>query len=67
MIIPHPLLDDFHQDIIDVVVPPTPPLPPLPLDIPIPEHDPAAVIMAEGKDPMAAFRKAIVDTFQEAN
>ena len=23
--------------------------------------------MAEGKDPMAAFKKAIVDAFQEAN
>ena len=60
-------MDDLHQDNIDVVVPPTPPSPPLPPDIPIPEHDPAAVVMAEGEDPMAAFRKAIVDTFQEAN
>ena len=67
VIIPHPLLDDLHPDTIDVVVPPTPPSPPIPLDIPIPVHDPPAVVMAEGKDPMAAFRKAIVDAFQEAN
>ena len=60
-------MDDLHQDTIDIVVPPTPPPPPLPLNIPIPEHDPAAVVMAEGEDPMAAFRKAIVDAFQEAN
>ena len=58
---------DFHPDPIDVVVPPTPPSPPIPLDIPIPVHDPPAVVMAEGEDPMAAFRKAIVDAFQEAN
>ena len=61
------MLDDLHLDTIDVVVPPTPPLPPIPLDIPIPVHDPPAVITAEGEDPMAAFKKAIVDTFQEAN
>ena len=67
VIIPHPLLDDLHQDTIDVVVPPTPPLPPIPLDIPIPVHDLPAVVMAEGKDPLAAFRKAIGDAFQEAN
>ena len=60
-------MDDLHQDTIDVVVPPTPPSLPIPLDIPIPVHDPPAVVMAEGEDPMAAFRKAIVDTFQEAN
>ena len=67
VIIPHPLLDDLHPDTIDVVVPPTPPSPPIPLDIPIPVHDPPAVVMAEGEDPMAAFKKAIVDAFQEAN
>ena len=60
-------MDDFHPDPIDVVVPPTPPSPPIPLDILIPVHDPPAVIMAEGEDPMAAFRKAIVDAFQEVN
>ena len=60
-------MDDLHQDTIDIVVPPTPPLPPIPLDIPIPVHDLLAVVMAEGEDPMAAFRKAIVDAFQEAN
>ena len=60
-------MDDLHQDTIDVVVPPTPPSPPIPPGIPIPVHDPLAVVMAEGKDPMAAFRKAIVDAFQEAN
>ena len=60
-------MDDLHPDTIDVVVPPTPPTPPIPLDIPIPVHDPPAVVMAEGEDPMAAFRKAIVDAFQEAN
>ena len=60
-------MDDLHQDTIDVVVPPTPPLPPIPLDIPIPVHDLPAVVMAEGEDPLAAFRKAIGDAFQEAN
>ena len=39
VVIPHPLLDDLHPDIIDVVVPPTPPTPPIPLDILIPVHD----------------------------
>ena len=67
VIIPHPLFDDHHPDTIDVVAPPTPPSSPIPLDIPVPVHDPPAVVMAEGKDPMAAFKKAIVDTFQEAN
>ena len=67
VIIPHPLLDDHHPDTIDIVVPPTPPSPPIPLDIPVPVHDPPAVLMAEGEDPMAAFKKAIVDAFQEAN
>ena len=67
IIIPHPLLDYLHQDTIDVAVPPTPPSPPIPLDIPIPEHDLLAVVMAEGEDPMVAFRKAIVDAFQEAD
>ena len=60
-------MDDHHPDTIDVVVPPTPSLPPIPLDIPVPVHDPPAVVMAEGEDPMAAFKKAIVDAFQEAN
>ena len=60
-------MDDLHPDTIDVVVPPTPPSPPIPLDIPIPVHDLPAVIIAEGEDPMAAFKKAIVDAFQEAN
>ena len=60
-------MDDLHPDTIDVVVPPTPPSPPIPLDIPIPVHDLPAVVMAEGEDPMAAFKKAIVDAFQEAN
>ena len=60
-------MDDHHPDTIDVVAPPTPPSPPIPLDIPVPVHDPLAVIMAEGKDPMAAFKKAIVDAFQETN
>ena len=60
-------MDDFHPDPIDVVVPPTPPSPPIPLNIPIPVHDLLADVMAEGEDPMAAFRKAIVDAFQEAN
>ena len=67
VIIPHPLLDDPPQDTVDVVVPPTPPSPPIPPDIHIPVHDPPAVMMAEGEDPMAAFKKAIVDAFQEAN
>ena len=60
-------MDDHHPDTIDVVAPPTPPSPPIPLDIPVPVHDPLAVVMAEGGDPMAAFKKAIVDAFQEAN
>ena len=60
-------MDDHHPDTIDVVAPPTPPSPPIPFDIPVPVHDPPAVIMAEGEDPMAAFRKAIADAFQEAN
>ena len=60
-------MDDHHLDTIDVAVPPTPPSPPIPLDIPVPVHDPPAVIMAEGEDPMAAFKKAIVDAYQEAN
>ena len=60
-------MDDHHPDTIDVVAPPTPPSPPIPLDIPAPVHDPPAVVMAEGEDPMAAFKKAIVDAFQEAN
>ena len=54
-------------DTFDIVVPPTPPLPPILLDIPVPVHNPPAVVMAEGEDPMAAFKKAIVDAFQEAN
>ena len=60
-------MDDHHPDTIDVVVPPIPPSPPIPLDIPVPVHDLPAVVMAEGEDPMAAFKKAIVDAFQEAN
>ena len=64
--IPHPWLDDLHPDTIDIVVPPNPPSPPIPLDIPIPVQDLPAVVMAEGEDPMAAFKKAIVDAFQEA-
>ena len=60
-------MDDHHPATVDLVDPPTPPLPPTPLDIPVPEHNPLAVIMAEAEDPMAAFRKAIVDAFQEAN
>ena len=60
-------MDDPPQDIVDIVVPSTPPSPPIPPDIPIPGHDPPAVVMAEGEDPMAAFKKAIVDAFQEAN
>ena len=60
-------MDDHHPATVDLVDPPTPPSPPTPLDIPVPEHDPLAAIMAEAEDPMAAFRKAIVDAFQEAN
>ena len=60
-------MDDHHPDTIDVVAPPTPPSPPIPPDIPVPVHNPLAVVMAEGEDPMAAFKKAIVDAFQEAN
>ena len=60
-------MDDHHPDTIDLVDPPTPPSPPIPLDIPVPEHNPPAVVMAEAEDPMAAFKKAIVDAFQEAN
>ena len=67
VIIPHPLLNDHNPDTIDVVAPQTPPLPPIPLDILVPVHDPPAVVMAEGEDPMATFKKAIVDAFQEAN
>ena len=59
-------MDDPPQDTIDIV-PPTPPSPPIPPEIPIPGHDLPSVVMAEGEDPMAAFRKAIVDAFQEAN
>ena len=60
-------MDDPPQDTIDVVVPPTPPSPPIPPEIPIPGHDPPAVMMAEGEGPMAAFKKAIVDAFPETN
>ena len=67
VIIPHPLLDDHHPDTIDIVPPLSPSSPHIPVDIPVPEHDPPAVVMAEGGDPMVAFKKAIVDAFQEAN
>ena len=60
-------MDDHHPDTIEVVAPPTPHSPPIPPDIPVPVHDPLAVVMAEGGDPMATFKKAIVDAFQEAN
>ena len=60
-------MDDHHPDTIDIVAPLSPPSPPIPLDIPVPVYDPPAVVMAEGRDPMAAFKKAIVDAFQEAN
>ena len=62
-------MDDIVLNPPDAVVPPSPPPPPIPIALPIPLHELPTVIMAEGDDadPMAAFRKAIVDAFQEAN
>ena len=62
-------MDDVDPHPFDVVEPPAPPPPPIPIALPIPLHELPVVIMAEGgdPDPMVAFRKAIVDAFQEAN
>ena len=62
-------MDDPNPNPTDPVVPPAHLPHHIPVNLPIIVHDPPAVVMAEGgeADPMAAFRKAIVLAFQEAN
>ena len=66
IVIPHPIADDIHPYPVDLVPPPAPPPPPTPVVHLAPVHDPHTAIMAEG-DPMAAFKTAIIETFQAAN
>ena len=69
IILPPPILDDPNPNPADPVVPPAHLPHHIPVDLPIIVHDPPGVVMAEGgeADPMAAFKKAIVEVFQEAN
>ena len=67
LVIPHPVVDDLHPYPIDPVPPLAPPPPPIPYLHPVPVHNPHAAIMAEGGDPMAAFKTAIIEAFQAAN
>lgn len=61
-------MDDPHRDPTDPAVPRTPTPPPIPAPVHIPVPAPIEIIMAEGgEDPMAAFKTAIVEAFQEAN
>ena len=62
-------MDDPNPNPAEPVVPPAPLPPHIPVIPPIIVHSPPAVIMAEGgeEDPMATFKKAIIDAFQEAN
>ena len=69
IILPPPILDDPNPNPADPVVPPAHLPHYIPVDPPSIVHNPPAVIMAEGgeADPMATFKKAIVEAFQEAN
>ena len=67
IVIPHPVADDLHPNPAEPVAPPAPHLPPIPLVPPVFVHDPPAVIMAEGGDPMAGLKNVIIEAFQEVN
>ena len=62
-------MDDTHPNPIEPVIIPAPIPLPIPVIPPVLVHDPPVIIMAEGgdADPMEAFKKAIIDAFQEAN
>ena len=64
---PHPVVDDSHPNPAEPVAPLAPHPPPAPFLPPVLVHGPMAVIMAKGGDPMAAFKNAIIEAFQEAN
>ena len=62
-------MDDPNPNPTEPVIPPAHLPPHILIILPIIVHGPPAVIMAkEGDaDPMATFKKAIIDAFQEAN